>query len=217
MHPAADPLSELAGSAHWLEPLQTAGETQSKTVWHDVWHPAAVHVYGEQSVVCPLAPVIVWLPSQVTPATHLPVEVSHLSPGAQSVSLAHWSLHDVPPHAYGAHCFVTGAGQFPWPSQVAGNVAISLAQLAWRQVTDEPTNAAQDVRVVPSHSAAVHGSVAVPTGHAGLVPCGLPATGVHVPALPCTSHASHSPVHAASQQTPSTQNPLTQAVLVPHD
>ena len=81
---------------HWREPLQTAGLTQSRTLSHDVWHPAGVHVYGEQSVVSPLAPVIVWLPSQVTPATHVPLVPSHRSPVAQSPSLAHWFLQDVP-------------------------------------------------------------------------------------------------------------------------
>jgi hypothetical protein len=84
------------------------------------------------------------------------------------------------------------------------------------QVTDEPTKPAQDVRVLPSHSAAEHGFVADATGHAGRLPCGLPATGVHVPALPSTSHASHWPVHALLQQTPSTQKPLTHAPSAPH-
>jgi hypothetical protein len=74
----------------------------------------------------------------------------------------------------------------------------------------------QEVRVLPSHSAAEQGSVVVPVGHAGLEPCGLPATGVQVPALPSTSQASHWPVHALLQQTPSTQNPLAHAPLVPH-
>jgi hypothetical protein len=79
-----------------LELLQIAGETQSTTLLHEVWQPAGVHVYGEQSVVCPFAPVIVWLPSQVTPATHLPVDVSHLSPDAQSVSAEQVSAQVVP-------------------------------------------------------------------------------------------------------------------------
>jgi hypothetical protein len=45
----------------------------------------------------------------------------------------------------------------------------------------------------------------------------LPATGVHVPALPDTSHASHCPVHALLQHTPSTQKWLAQAEFVPQD
>lgn len=40
---------------------------------------------------------------------------------------------------------------------------------------------------------------------ASLVP---DATDVHVPRLPATLHATHAPVHAVLQQTPSTQPPL---------
>ena len=158
-------------------------------------------------MVSPLAPLIVWLPSQVTPPTHVPVAVSQRSPSVQSVSATQSFLHEVPLHTYGEQSLVTGVGQFPRPSQAAGSVATPAVQLAWMHVTDEPTKPAHDVRVLPSHSAAEHGLVADATGHAGRVPCGLPTTGVHVPALPSTSHASHSPVHALLQQTPSTQNP----------
>lgn len=71
--------------------------------------------------------------------------------------------------------------------------------------------------MLPSHTAAAHGVVADPVGHAGrFVPCGLPATGVQVPTLPATSHASHWPVQASLQHTPSTQNPLTHAPFEPH-
>jgi len=35
----------------------------------------------------------------------------------------------------------------------------------------------------------------------------MPLTGAHVPAEPSSAHASHSPVHAALQQTPSAQKP----------
>jgi hypothetical protein len=43
--------------------------------------------------------------------------------------------------------------------------------------------------------------------HEGLP--GLPeTTGLHVPTLPATLHASHAPPHAVLQHTPSTQLPL---------
>jgi len=42
----------------------------------------------------------------------------------------------------------------------------------------------------------------------GRVPCGAPVTGVHEPSTPETLHASHCPLHAPSQHTPSTQCPL---------
>ena len=53
------PASAFGGRTQRPEPLQTEGETQSRMLVHDVWHPAGVHVYGVQSVVCPLPPVIV--------------------------------------------------------------------------------------------------------------------------------------------------------------
>ena len=84
-------------------------------------------------------------------------------------------------------------------------------QLAWTQVTAEPTKPVHDVRVLPSHWAAWHGVLSDATGHAGRMPWGVPTTGVQVPTLPATSHASHSPLQALPQQTPSTQKPLAHA------
>ena len=208
--------SASGGSTHCPPSPQTAGDTQSRSVAHDVWQPAALHVYGVQSVVCPFAPVIVCWPSHVTPDTHVPVPTSQRSPPVQSASLAHLLLHVVPPHTNGAQSFVSGVGQLPLPSQAAASVATPFAQLACTHVTDEPTNPVHDVRVLPSHCAALHGLSAEPFGHAARVPCGAPATGVHVPSLPSTSHASHCPVHAPLQQTPSTQKPLTHAPFEPH-
>ncbi len=161
--------------------------------------------------------MIVLAPSHVTPATHVPVAVSQRWPETQSLSLAHCVSHVVPLQTYGAHWTVAAVGQFPMPSQLDESVSTPFVQLACTHVTEEPTYPVQDVRVLPSHWAAWHGSVAGGTGHAGRLPCGLPTTGVHVPVLPATSHASHSPVHALSQQTPSTQNPLTHAPFDPQD
>jgi hypothetical protein len=167
--------------------------------------------------VFPFAPVIVWSPSHVTPETQTPVPTSQRSPPEQSVSAAQLVAQPMPLHTYGEHCFVSGTGQLPKPSQAAGSVAMPAVQLAATHVTEEPTNPVQAARVLPSHCAAEHGLVVEPVGQAGrFVPCGLPATGVHVPKLPCTSHASHWPVHALVQQTPSTQNPLTHAPFAPH-
>jgi hypothetical protein len=49
-------------------------------------------------------------------------------------------------------------------------------------------------------------------------PCGVAAAGriVHVPALPTTSHASHAPPHARSQQKPSMHAPPTHSTPVVH-
>ena len=53
-----------------------------------------------------------------------------------------------------------------------------------------------------------------PVGQAVRLPWGAPEIGPHVPAK--ESHASHWPVHALSQHTPSAQNPLKQASAEGH-
>jgi hypothetical protein len=60
---------------------------------------------------------------------------------AQSESLAQVVLHAFVEvsHTKGAHCLVTGAGQLPWPSQVAAWVSIPLVQLAVRHDVVMPT------------------------------------------------------------------------------
>src|SRR5205814_4840954 len=50
----------------------------------------------------------------------------------------------------------------------------------------------------------------------GRAPCGPPVTGVHVPSLPLTSHASHWPSQALSQHSPSTQWPAAHSVELVH-
>lgn len=45
--------------------------------------------------------------------------------------------------------------------------------------------------------------------------CGAPTTGMHVPALPPTSQASHWPAQGALQQTPSTQLPEPHSAAAP--
>jgi hypothetical protein len=52
--------------------------------------------------------------------------------------------------------------------------------------------------------------------HAARVECGDPLTVAQVPTEPPTSHASHCPPHARSQQTPSAQKPLPHSPLEPH-
>lgn len=52
--------------------------------------------------------------------------------------------------------------------------------------------------------------------HGGRPPIGAPVAAEHVPTLPETLHAAHWPLHAASQQTPSTQNPDVHWFVAPH-
>jgi hypothetical protein len=67
---------------------------------------------------------------------------------------------------------------------------------------------------VPSHVGPHSVGVAA---HAVRLPCGAPRTGLHFPTFPGTSHAAHCPLHALSQHTESTQNPLAHSELVVHD
>ena len=82
-------------------------------------------------------------------------------------------------------------------------VATPVVHDAVAQTTEPFGGAPHERRLLPSHVAA---QTPVPA-HAVRELCGAPATAVHVPALPGTSHASHWPLHALSQQTPSTQLP----------
>jgi hypothetical protein len=85
-------------------------------------------------------------------------------------------------------------------------------QLATEQIVEIPGNAPHAVRFDPSHDA---WQVPVPE-HAGRPARGAPATAMHDPTLPPTLHASHWPLHAVLQQTPSTQFPLPHSALPPH-
>jgi hypothetical protein len=69
-------------------------------------------------------------------ATQLPAEQK--SPAAQSASAVHVVRHDVDPQVKGAHVLVVADGHAPAPLQLAEAVAIPLAQLAARQLVEEP-------------------------------------------------------------------------------
>ena len=141
----------------------------------------------------------------MAPETHLPVDVSHMLPCAQSVLAAQVALHAVAPHAYAPHGALGGTLQLPAPSHAPGRVAVSSAQLAAPHTVDTPTKPAHVVAVMPSHCAAWQTFCGSPAGHAGRAPTVLPTMGVQVPAVSAALHASHCPVHAELQQTPSTQ------------
>jgi hypothetical protein len=75
---------------------------------------------------------------------------------------------------------------------------------------------AQLARLLPSQVAFAQSLSALLSQGARTVPCGAPVTGVQMPGLPDTSHASHCPSQARSQQTPSMQWPLAQSVPDAH-
>jgi hypothetical protein len=120
--------------------LQTFGETQSATEEHGFEHfPDWLHLYGEQSVVSPPTPVIVWLPSQVAPETQLLVVVSHSLPGRQSAAVAHAVLQTPPAHSNAPHDDTGGSLQPPAPLQTPAACAPPSTQLAAPHTTTAPT------------------------------------------------------------------------------
>ena len=143
-------------------------------------------------------------PSSVTqtPAEHqLPVE--------QSESALQLPVHAVAPQTKGVQVWVWTAGQPPAPLQEAASVAVPAAHDGARQEVESPgyvhaagwTPSQLPPQAVPS------------VAHALRVPCGVPVAVEQVPTLPATSHASHWPVHARLQQTPSTHSPVAHSLL----
>jgi hypothetical protein len=101
--------------------------------------------------------------------------------------------------------------QLPRPSQVALWVSTPFMQegmLHWVWSLGK----VQAVRLLPSQ---VPAHTPVPP-QARRAPCGAPRTGEQVPRLPGLSHASHWPVQAALQHTPSTQKPVAHSAEVVH-
>jgi hypothetical protein len=103
-------------------------------------------------------------------------------------------------------------GHVPLPLHEAGEVYVPATQLSSRQLVSEPASPAHEVVVVPSQTAVVQTASPLPLVHAArTVPWGAPAIGTHLPfpagAAPATSHASHWPLQAVSQQTPSAHEP----------
>jgi hypothetical protein len=117
----------------------------------------------------------------------------------------HVVLHAFASHAYAPQFVFVVALQLPWPSQVADDVATPFVHDAATHSFAMPFAYVEHlVRSLPSHASALHASPP-PSSHAVRVPCGAPMTPEHLPGTPVTSHASHWPLHALSQQTPSTQ------------
>jgi hypothetical protein len=132
------------------------------------------------------------------------------------VSFMHAFEQAVPPalHVAGLHITVVAAGHAPAPLHAAASVWTPFEQLAGVHVVEllgyvQPST-------FPIAHVPVHAAPAAPV-HAGRIPCGVPVTAVHLPGEPGTSHAWHCPLHALSQQRPSTQyKPLAQTLPAPH-
>ena len=139
--------------------------------------------------------------------------VLHAYPEMQSSSVAQAVLHALPSGAQAkpSQLAVIASGHFPLPSQLDGVVNDPSLHVGARHIVSEPANAAQLAVVLPSHAPAAQGFDGSGV-HAARVPCGFPFTGMHLPGRPLVesgmSHASHWPLHAVSQQTPSAQCPV---------
>jgi hypothetical protein len=110
------------------------------------------------------------------------------------------------PQTYGSQETGVPGVQFPAPSQVAAGVKVSPTQVVAPQVASLPGKV-QVAVWTPSHSAEPQN---VPSNaHKGRPLSGTPFTAKQWPAR---LQASHWPVQAASQQTPSVQKPEAQSL-----
>jgi hypothetical protein len=132
-------------------------------------------------------------------------------PCSQSASAAQLVLQALAPQAYALQLDCCDAGQCPEPSQNEAAEATAFEQDAARHWL-APVGYAQAVRDDPSQEPPqADPSVA----HAVRPPRGSPTTAPQTPALPATLQASHWPLQAVSQQTPSTQLPLAHCAALP--
>jgi hypothetical protein len=200
---------------------------------------AVVHAWPAFSVHVPgLAPLQVPFGHEVepqhTPSTHARIEPhavadahgfprfasawhwceagSQKFPDEQSASAAHDVRHAVAPHTYGVQPPSTFGLHLP-PEHVPALVKTPPVH-AFEPHDTEEFGSSHVARVKPSQLETLHvGSV--PTFvHCARVPCGccFAGTGEQVPTRPLTSHASHWPVHAELQHTPSAQLPVAHGV-----
>lgn len=162
-----------------------------------------LHRAGAHDVVLPF-----WI-VEVPSAEHVAVSGTQASPEqrnplAQSASAAHVVPHDLSPlQTYGAQLRSAPETQAPRPSHVEGDSRPPLHLEPHALVAGASLHAEG---FVPSHAPPhCEGSPA----HGVRLPRGAPTAGTHLPSVPDSAHASHCPVHADSQQTPSTQKPLS--------
>jgi len=109
--------------------------------------------------------------------------------------------HAVGPHVFGAQETSCSGGHEPLPSHDAASTAMPELQDGSRHVVPLP-GYVQAAGWIPSQ---VPAQTEPSEAQAVRALRGPPATGVQVPTLPLSAQASHWPVQAVSQQTPSTQ------------
>ena len=104
---------------------------------------------------------------------------------------------------------VVGVTQAPRPSQVATGVSVPIEHEGMPHIVWS-LGKVHAARFIPSQ---VPAHTPDPP-HARRPAWGAPVTGEHVPSEPGTSHASHCPLQAVLQHTPSTQLPDAHWALV---
>jgi hypothetical protein len=133
---------------------------------------------------------------------HRPLDVSQVTPAAQSAFEAHsvlqWSPSALQPSSPGHAVAAVVWQSAVVPLHVPATVSVALVHAVTPHVVP---------LVAIAQAPALHCEHA-PTGQ---LPCGsrTPSeTGVHVPTEPEIEHEVHAPVHAVAQQTPSARKPL---------
>jgi hypothetical protein len=120
-------------------------------------------------------------------------------------------LHELDAHTYAPHDLGTSL-HAPAPLHVLTCVSVPALQVAAPHAVVPPGNL-QAVRSTPLHVCAQLADP--PPVHAERPPTGAPVAGEQVPTFVARLQASHWPVHATSQQTPSTQNPEPHSLAPP--
>jgi hypothetical protein len=105
----------------------------------------------------------------------------------QSESTTQLPLHEFGPHVYGSHDTSCSAGQPPAPSQVAERTATPELHDPPRQVVSL-AGYVHAVRFDPSHEPP---QIVPSLWQAGRELRGAPPTGMHVPFVAGSAHASH--------------------------
>lgn len=132
---------------------------------------------------------------------------------AQSVLVVHADLHVVAAQRYAPQLEGEAAAHEPSPSQNEAGVTLPVVQLAGPQIVEVPGTAPHERRSEPLHD---DWQAPLPVHAVRTVPWTLPMTAEHLPTEPPTSHASHWPLQAESQQTPSTHLPDPHSLSVEH-
>jgi hypothetical protein len=198
----------VCGTTHWPTLQDAGGAHESEVVQPAKQSPVDwLQRYGAQgfagSVVsagCDANPSDVQV-GEVDFGVQVWLDCVQVNPVAQSVSAAHVVLHEVAPHAYGEHVVGEGTLHPPAPSHEPAAVPSPAAQLASEQLVSgpcaKPTHFERSF--APSHARALQVSLP-PSEHAIREPWGGPLMALQTPSAPETSHASHCPAHAESQQ-----------------